>query len=147
MRFEFETRATPEQVCRAFTDFSEKRPQIWNRSLDARKYELRDAGPTWAIAREATAGSPFWVVCHYDWSTPGEVRWSVVDSSYGGAGDGVVRIAPAPGGGARVHAEWDATGGRASQRPLLWLLHRRPMAWFLRRLYRDTLDRYAESSD
>jgi len=41
MRFDLETKASPEQVRSALTDFTDRRPQIWNRTLDAKKYELR----------------------------------------------------------------------------------------------------------
>ncbi|MEV0900799.1 SRPBCC family protein [Actinoplanes sp. NPDC049802] len=144
MRFDVDTRATPEQVRRAFTEFGDRRPQIWSRTLDPKKYELREQGDTWAVARESTAGSPFWVVARYDWSDPEVIRWTVVESSYGGGGDGHVRITPGPGGGSRLHAEWTNTGARVLQRPLLFLLHLRPMARMLSRMYTTTLDRFAE---
>lgn len=35
-------------------------PRIWHRTLDPKTYELRERGSTWAVARESTAGSPFW---------------------------------------------------------------------------------------
>ena len=64
VRFDLETKASPEQVRRALTDFTDRRVQIWNRTLDPRTYELRDHGDNWALARESTPGSPFWVVAH-----------------------------------------------------------------------------------
>jgi len=140
-----ETRATPEQVTRALTDFSSRRPEIWSRTLDAKKYELRERGDTWAVARESTAGSPFWVVCRYDWSDPLDIRFTVVESSYGGAGDGRIRILPKDGGGSRVQAEWSNTGGRLLQRPLLFVLHHGPMWRVLARMWGSTLDRYADA--
>ncbi|GAA0495781.1 hypothetical protein Ade02nite_18140 [Paractinoplanes deccanensis] len=144
MRFDVDTKASPELARRAFTDFTDHRPRIWNRTLDPRKYELRELGDTWAVAREGTAGSPFWVVVRYDWSDPGVIRWTTVESSYGGAGDGLVRITPGTGGGSHVHAEWENTGARATQRPLLFLLHLPPMQRLIARLWTTTLDRYAE---
>ena len=145
VEFELETVASPAQVRRALTDFSERRPQIWSRTLDANRYELRDRGDTWAVARESTARSPFWVVCRYDWSDPDVVRWTVVESSYGGGGEGSVRVVPREGGGSRVQADWDSRGARPAQRPLLLLLHRRPMARLVARMWKDALDRYATS--
>lgn len=59
MRFEVTTLASPEQVLRALTDFSDRRPEIWRRTLDPRTYEVRELGDTWAVARESTSGSPF----------------------------------------------------------------------------------------
>ena len=105
MRFDIETQASPEQVHRALTDFTRQRLHIWNRTLDPKTYELREHGRDWAVARESTPRSPFWVVARYDWSDPCEVRWTVVESSYGGSGQGFVRIAPRDGGGSQLHAE------------------------------------------
>ena len=51
MRFDFTTRASPEQVLRALTDFTESRPETWNRTLDPKTYELRESGQTWAVAQ------------------------------------------------------------------------------------------------
>ena len=143
MRFELTTRATPEQVLEALTDFSERRPEIWRRTLDASSYELRELGDTWAVARESTAGSPFWVVERYDWSEPGVVRWTDVETSWGGLGAGEVRIQP-DGAGSRLRAEW--SNGEASSRrdrALLWLLHRGPMHRVISGMWRRTLDDYA----
>jgi hypothetical protein len=43
MRFDFTTRASPEQVLRAPTDFTESRLETWNRTLDPKTYELRES--------------------------------------------------------------------------------------------------------
>lgn len=144
MRFEVQTKASPAQVRRAFTDFTDRRPRIWYRTLDPQKYELRDQGETWAIARESSPGSPFWVVVRYDWSDPSVIRWTVLESSYGGAGEGAVRIAPAGRGGSRLLCEWGNTNPRARWRPLLFLLHHGPMGRLLSRMWTAALDRYAE---
>jgi hypothetical protein len=142
MRFDVVTKASPEQVHRAFTDFSDRRPQIWAKTLDPRTYELRELGDTWAVARESTSGSPFWVVAHYDWSDPAVIHWTVVECSWGGDGDGFVRIAPADGGGSRVHAEWTNTNPRR-QRLSLFLMNHLPLNRMLSRMWTFTLDRHA----
>ncbi|MEV6304906.1 SRPBCC family protein [Actinoplanes sp. NPDC051861] len=142
MRFDVGTKASPEQVRGAFTDFTDRRPRIWNRTLDPAKYEVRELGDTWAVARESSPGSPFWVVARYDWSDPDVIRWTVVESSYGGDGGGSVRITPADGGGSRLDVEWNNTNAR-SQKLLLSLLHRGPMRRLLARMWATTLDRYA----
>ncbi|MBG0566062.1 hypothetical protein [Actinoplanes aureus] len=144
MRFDVRTKASPEQVRRALTDFTARRPQIWNRTLDPKKYELREQGDTWAVARESTPGSPFWVVSRYDWSDTAVIRWTVVESSYGGAGDGFAHITPDDDGGSRLHVEWTNTGARLSQRPMLFLLHLGPMARLISRMWTSALDRYAQ---
>src|SRR4051794_19785242 len=88
MRFDVDTKASAEQVRRALTDFTDRRLQIWNRTLDPKKYELREQGDTWAVARESSPGSPFWVVARYDWSEAAVIRWTVVESSYGAVATG-----------------------------------------------------------
>ena len=57
MRFDVGTRASPEQVRRALTDFTDRRLRTWHRTLDPRTYELRDQGENWAEARESTPRS------------------------------------------------------------------------------------------
>jgi hypothetical protein len=146
MRFEVTTLASPEQVREALTDFTERRLQIWNRTLDPKTYEVRALGDTWAVAREGTAGSPFWVVCRYDWADPTVLRWTVEESSWGGSGTGSVRIAPVDGGGSRVRAEWTHTGvTRPRDRVLLSFINSLPMRRMIAREWVKALDRYARS--
>lgn len=146
VRFEITTRATPEQVLRAFTDFSEQRLETWRRTLDPKTYEVRELGDTWAVARESTAGSPFWVVNRYDWSDPGVVRTRAVECSWGGSSHGTYRILPEPDGGSRLLAEWTHTGvSKPHERVLIAVLNRFPMRTFVARLHVEALDRYAES--
>jgi hypothetical protein len=146
LRFDLKTKAPPEQVLRALTDFTDARLQIWNRTLDPKTYELRDSGETWAVARESSRRSPFSVVVRYDWSDPESVRWTVLDSSYGGGGEGLVQIAPGDDGGSRVHAEWGYTGARGMQRPMIFLIQHGPVRRLIKRMWASALDRYAESS-
>ncbi|WP_157441865.1 SRPBCC family protein [Actinoplanes awajinensis] len=119
--------------------------RIWNRTLDPTTYELREHGHGWAVARESTPRSPFWVVARYDWTEPSVVRWSVVESSYGGGGQGFVRIVPRDGGGSRVHAEWSNTEPRR-QKLLLILLHLVP-GRMIAQMWAAALDRYAIAQD
>lgn len=49
------------------------------------------------------------MVARYDWSDPDVVSWTVTKSSYGGGGEGFVRISPLGDGGSRFHAEWGNT--------------------------------------
>lgn len=144
MRFDVNTKASPQQVRHALIDFTDRRLQIWNRSLDPKKYELREQGDTWAVARESSPGSPFWVVSRYDWSEAAVIRWTVLESSYGGHGHGFVRIEPGDNGGSRLHVEWVNTGARISQRPMLFLLHHGPMSRLISRMWGSALDWYAQ---
>jgi len=139
------TRASPEQVLRALTDFSDRRLQTWSRTLDPKTYQVREQGDTWATAFEKSPGSPFWVVLRYDWSDPAKVRWTTVESSYGGGGTGQVAIEPGPTGGSRLLAQWDNTGARPAQRPLLFLIHHGPMRRLVSRLWTRALDEYADT--
>lgn len=146
MRFDATTQASPEQVLRSLTDFSERRLEIWGRTLDPGTYEVRASGDSWAVARESTPRSPFWVVSRYDWSDPTVVRWTVEESSYGGGGNGEVRIVPTADGGSRLHVEWDYTDPRRTWESIvLFLLHRGPMNRVIARLWTSALDRYARS--
>jgi hypothetical protein len=94
------------------------------------------------VARESSPGSPAWVVARYDWSDPDMVCWTVTDSSYGGGGEGFVRITPREGGGSSVHAEWSAVNARR-QKPLLFLIHHGPMRMLISRMWASALNRYA----
>lgn len=118
--------------------------RIWHRTLDPRTYELRELGSTWAVARESTPRSPFWVVERYDWSDPSVVRWADVETSWGGLGSGELRIVPIDGGGSRVRAQWtNGSATRTRDKVLLWLLHRGPMHRVIASMWRKTLDEYA----
>lgn len=146
MRIDLDTRASPAQVRHALTDFTQRRLQIWHRTLDPRTYEVRDSGDTWAVAKESSRGSPFWVVSRYDWSDADVVRWTITESSYGGGGTGFARASPREGGGSHVHAEWENTGARRAQKPLLFLIHVGPMPRVLTRLWKAALDEYADQN-
>lgn len=147
MRFELVTRASPEQVLRALTDFSDTRLRTWSRTLDPTTYEVREQGETWAVARESTPRSPYWVVARYDWSDPAVVRFETVESSYGGGGSGSIRITPRDGGGSRLEVEWGYTGiTRTRDRIMLPLIQAWPMRSVIRSSYRKALDQYADTA-
>jgi Polyketide cyclase / dehydrase and lipid transport len=146
VRFDVTTHASPEQVLRALTDFTDRRLQIWSRTLDPKRYEVRGQGDSWAVARESSPGSPFWVVVRYDWSDPTVVRWTVEESSYGGHGTGAVRIAPTDEGGSRLHVDWDYTDiSRTRDKVILFLIQRFPMSRLISRMWVSALDRYAQT--
>lgn len=146
MRFALDTKATPAQVREAMTDFSPRRLETWSRTLDPATYEVRELGDTWAVAKESTPGSPYWVVARYDWSDPDVVRFDTVESSYGGGGTGSVRAGPRPDGGSHVEVEWSYTGvARRRDRVVLGLIQSWPMRSVIRRGYTTALDRFART--
>ena len=101
--------ASPEAVRAALLDFSEGRPELWP-GLPADQYEVYEVGDTWAEIREGYRG-PIWWRERYDWSVPGRIQWTAVDSGFGKPGSYVVwEIEPAESGGSRHHITFDRRG-------------------------------------
>ena len=141
MRFDLVTQASPQQVLEAMTDLTDRRLEIW-RTLDPEVYEVRESGDTWAVAREGSPHSPYWVVVRYDWSDPQVVRWTELDSNHGDPGSGFMRIQPDGAGGSRLHVEWTAHPIRLRDKAALWILHH-TMGPVIARMWRKDLDRLA----
>jgi hypothetical protein len=66
-------------------------------------------GETSAEVREgSTKPIKVWAREHYDWSTPGTVRWTVIDSNVCTPGSGVaVTVTDGRNGGSHLHLEWE----------------------------------------
>ena len=141
-RFHLETTATPDQVFRAFTDFGDRRLEVWSRTLDPEKYEVRERGDTSAVVREGSAGTRIWVLLRYDWE-PGVVRWSLVDSDHCGAGRGEVRISPREGAGSRVDVLIHHAAPRGLRGAAILLVQRVLGPVLFPRMWRSALDRFA----
>ena len=110
-RFEFDLRtgASPDAVRAALLDFTDHRPDLWP-GLPRDQYEVYEVGDTWAEVREGYRG-PIWNRERYDWSDPGEISFTAVDSGFAKPGKRVVmRIAPGSGGGSRVLTTWEGSG-------------------------------------
>ena len=110
-RIEFDIRsAAPADAVRAaLLDFSERRPERWP-GLPADQYEVYEVTERRAEIREGYRG-PIWVRERYDWSEPGTVRFTVVDSGFAKPGGSVVvRITPVEGGGSSLHVTWERHG-------------------------------------
>ena len=79
--------ASPEQVLAAARDFSARRAELW-RDVYVEHMAIHDRGETWA---DVTEGNPWpiglvWERLRYDWSKPGVVKGTVVDSNLFKAG-------------------------------------------------------------
>ena len=89
----------PERFIAALTDFSPDRPRVWP-NLSPKFYAVHEVGPDWA---DVTEGSDFlggvWAHERYDWSTPGVVELTLVDSpSFEGGTRIEYRVTPREGG-------------------------------------------------
>jgi hypothetical protein len=99
-----ESSARPERVLSAARDFSPRRAELW-RDVYAEHLTIHDRGETWA---DVTEGNPWpiglvWERLRYDWSQPGVLRGTVVDSNLFKPGSTwEIRATPAAGGGSRV---------------------------------------------
>jgi hypothetical protein len=75
------TSASPEQVIRAATDFSVTREKVW-RNAKAKYLVVHEQGADFA---EVTEGlrilGLFWERSRYDWSQPGAIHQTVIDSN------------------------------------------------------------------
>ena len=141
MRFDLVTRASLEQVLEAMTDFTDRRLMIWS-TLDAKIYEVRELGDTWAVAREGSPHSPYWVIIHYDWSDPRVIRWTELETNHGDPGGGFMGIQLRGAGGSQLHVEWSTHPVRVRDKLAISLIHHtmnRPIA----RMWRKDLDRFA----
>lgn len=148
MQFHFalDTKATPDQVVAAFTDFTDRRLEIWKETLDPAKYEVHEVGDTWAIVREGSARPSVWAVERYDWSQPGIVEWAVQDSNFCAPGSGVeLSITPNATGGSRLEGNWHRVGRGLKGRMVVSLARLMlPGSW--PKEWRATLDRYADTT-
>jgi hypothetical protein len=142
-RFEFDiaSQARPEAIRAALLDFSERRPELWP-GLPADSYEVYEVGDTWAEIREGYRG-PIWWREHYDWSQPGRVQWTAVDSGFGTPGSYVVvEIEPDEDGGSRVHIIWDRHGKTVFGKLFVGMLAM-TRGYFIRRSFQMGLTRIA----
>lgn len=76
----------PERFVAALTDFGAGRTEIWGNS-SPRHLAVHDLGPTEAEVTEGSdAAGGVWQRLRYDWSAPGVVRLTVLDSNAFGRG-------------------------------------------------------------
>jgi hypothetical protein len=119
IELEMQTSLPPEKVIAALTDFSDRRPDLWP-GLWREAYQVYEVGDTWAEVREGSKRPNIWARERYDWSTPGTVRWEVIESNFCTPGSFVqARVTPLDEGGSRVHITWERTGTRLASRLML----------------------------
>ncbi len=93
-----------EVLALAGTDFSANRAQIWP-NVTTRKLEIHERGETYVDVTEGGTfiARYFWERSRYDWSQPGAVKSTVIDSNGLAAGSTFeLRVAPGQGGGCEV---------------------------------------------
>lgn len=104
--FDFATTATPHQVIELMTDFSPNRPHRWPAS-STKAFEVYHVGETDADIREGQDFPKLWATWHYDWSVPGSVTLTVVESDALATGSFMTLAATATDGGSTVHGVWE----------------------------------------
>ena len=98
-----DTRLSPQQVIKALTDFSERRPELWP-NIDPNYYKVHQISDSSADVTEGSRS--VWERTHYDWSEPGKVRIRVEDSNAFRPGSyWLYSVEPQPAGGSHVHLE------------------------------------------
>jgi len=71
----------PEEVLEAVRDFSDRRAKVWP-MVQSKHLEVHETGDTFAEVTEGTfVAGRFWERNRYDWSEPGLVRATVIDSN------------------------------------------------------------------
>ena len=81
IRVAAKTSLPPERVLDAGHDFSERRAQVWS-NVKVKHLEVHELGDTFAEVTEGTwVVGLFWERSRYDWSQPGLVKATVIDSS------------------------------------------------------------------
>src|SRR5947209_1444107 len=75
------TASSPQRVLGAAVDFSGRRADVWP-NVQKRYLQIHESGDDHAVVTEGTwVIGPFWERNRYDWSTPGSVKATVVDSN------------------------------------------------------------------
>jgi hypothetical protein len=112
--------ASPERLIAALIDFSPRRPDLWP-GLNRAEYRVFEVGDTTAEVREGNGGA-VWARERYDWSVPGTVTWTVIESGFATPGDFVrAEVTARQDGGSRVHVVWERHGATVFGRFIVFL--------------------------
>jgi hypothetical protein len=97
----------PERFISALTDFSARRPELWP-NLSANLFKVYQLGDHWADVQEGTdLIGGVWGRERYDWSEPGRVTLTLVESASFRPGTRIdYRITALPGGGCHVSVDF-----------------------------------------
>jgi hypothetical protein len=144
--FEMETELAPEKVLAMLTDFSPRRPQLWP-TLAPELYEVYDVRPTGADVKEGgPSPARMWERVSYDWSKPGRVRWTVLDSNYFAPGSYVeVIVQKGAKGGSQIHVESNRTGVGLKGKAIVALVVLSRGSILRRKVFRLAFDRALRS--
>jgi hypothetical protein len=137
LELDIESTLPPQAVIDALIDFSDKRPEIWP-GIAPEFYEVREVNETDAIVKEGSVmpGMKIWAVEHYDWSNPGTVRWTVMESNFSTPGDYVQADVNPSGSGSNIHITWTREGANAKGKfaaTLIKLTKGKPVAASIRK--------------
>jgi hypothetical protein len=76
-----ESSAPPEQVLEAARDFSPRRAKVWT-NVKVNHLKVHESGEDFADVTEGTwIAGLFWERGRYEWSQPGSVKQTVIDSN------------------------------------------------------------------
>jgi hypothetical protein len=80
IQYEADGNVSVEGFIAALTDFSSRRPEIWP-NLSPAYFKVYELGDTWAVVQEGTAIlGGLWARERYDWSQPGRVTLTLIES-------------------------------------------------------------------
>ena len=133
--WELETWLPPAAVRAAIVDFSANRALIWKESSHPKILTVHATGATWAEVTEGVTVS--WSREHYDWSRPGIVRLTQLDSNVAEPGGTIQYNLTARAGGTLIACDRRRTYRRTFDGILAGLFMRsfgnRVLRWQFRR--------------
>jgi hypothetical protein len=133
------TSASPERVLAlAGTDFSADRATVWS-NVAVKRLAVHERADTYAEVSEGATGIAWfaWERTRYDWSRPGIVKQTVLDSNVLEPGSiWELRVAPGEGGGSEVKMTLQRRFRHRSAGAAAYVFNhlagRRGWAWYLR---------------
>ena len=107
IQYEADGPVPPDRFIAALTDFSDRRPDLWP-GLDVKLFKVHQLGDTWAEVTEGTdVLGGVWARERYDWSQPGLVRLTLVDSlDFRPGSQTTYRVTPGSAGGCHVAVDF-----------------------------------------